>query len=132
MSFANKISFNYVSDSVVFNNYHDLRNNCSCKSRKSHSFGCLYCRKNDEILTKCFSCDVCKNASRLCGNKSIVACNECFDSYEFYYLSDAIKMCISSLIAKRKRYSRYVELLDYIDTHNFLQTCRKIKQDGTE
>ena len=130
--YKKKISSNYVSDSVVFNDYHDLRNNCSCKSGKSNSFGYLYCCKHDEILTEYFSYDVCKNASRFCGNRSTVACNECFNYCKFYYLTDAIKICISSLIARGKRYSRYVELFDYIDAHNFFQTCRKIKQNGTE
>ena len=129
--FKKKI-FDYVSDSVVFNDYHDLRNNCSCKSGKLHSFRYLYCHKHDEILTKCFSYDVCENASRFCGNRSTAACNECFDYYKFYCLTDAIKICISSLTVKGKRYSRYIELFAYIDAHNFSQTCRKIKHNVTE
>ena len=130
--FKEKISFNYISDSVVFNDYHNLRNNCSCKSGKSHSCGYLYCHKHDEILAKCFSYDVSENASRFSDNRSTVACNECFDYYKLYYLTDAIKICISSLIARAKRYSRYVELFDYFDAHNFFQTCRKVKQNGIE
>ena len=129
--YKKKISFNYVSDSVVFNDCHDLRNNCSYKSVKLHSLGYLYCRKHNEILTKCFSY-VCKNASRFCGDISIIACNEYFDYYKFYCLAKAIKICISSLIAKGKRFSRYVELFDCIDADNFFQTCGKIKQNGTE
>ena len=76
--------------------------------------------------------DVSENASRFSDNRSTVACNECFDYYKLYYLTDATKICISSLIARAKRYSRYVELFDYFDTHKFLQTCRKVKQNGIE
>ena len=35
--------FNYLSDSAIFNDYHNFRNNCMCGSRKAYSFGYIYC-----------------------------------------------------------------------------------------
>ena len=77
--YKKKICFNFVSNSVVFIDYRDLRNSCSCISGKFHSFGYLYSRKHDVILTKCSSYYVCENVSRFCVNRSTIACNECFD-----------------------------------------------------
>ena len=42
----NKIDFYYVHDSVVHNNYLDLKNTCFCKSKRLHGFGEYYCEKH--------------------------------------------------------------------------------------
>ena len=36
--YKKKTLFKYVSESVVFNDYHGLKNNCSYRSGKAHSF----------------------------------------------------------------------------------------------
>ena len=46
--------FNYLSDSAIFNNYHNFRNNCMCGSRKAYSFGYIYCRRHKELLITFF------------------------------------------------------------------------------
>ena len=43
--------FYYVSDAVVYNDYHDLRNNCPCNSGHTHYFAYVYCRKHEETFT---------------------------------------------------------------------------------
>ena len=124
--------FNYLSDSVVFNDYHDLRNNCTCRFGKAHSFGYIYCRRQKELLIKFFSYETCKTASKFCFHSPRVACNECFDFYNLYFLKDSIlrfvylpSYCLNDILATLK-------LFNYIEAHNFYQTCRKIKQDRNE
>ena len=129
--YKKKILFKYVSESVFFNDYHDLRNNCSCRSRKAHSFKYLCCYRHEEVLLKLFSYDVCRSAKRFCSHRSKTACSKCFDYYKLYYFRDSINICISSLVA-RTRYSGHAEFFNYIEAHNFFQTCRKIKEDGNE
>ena len=46
--------FNFLSDSVVFNDHLDLRNNCTCRSRKAHSFGYIYCRRHKRVINQVF------------------------------------------------------------------------------
>ena len=122
---------NYLSDSLIFNDYHGLRNNCTCRSGNAHSFGYIYYRRHKELLIKFFSYDTCKTASKFCFHRPTVACNECSDFYNLYYLKDSIKICVSILMLF-ERYSRHVKLLNYVEAQNFFQTCRKIKQDGNE
>ena len=43
--------FLYVFDAVVYNDYHDLRNNCPCNSGHTHYFAYVYCRKHGETFT---------------------------------------------------------------------------------
>ena len=83
--YKRNIDMNYLSDSVVFNDYHGLRNNCTCRSGKAHSFGYIYCRRHKELLIKFFSYDTCKTASKFCSRRPRVACNKCFDFYNLYY-----------------------------------------------
>ena len=122
---------NYFSDSVVFNDYHNLRNNCMCRSGKAHSYGYIYCHRHKELLIKFFSYDTCKTTRKFCSHRPRVACNECFDFYILYYLKDYIKICVSTVMLF-ERYSLHVKLFNYVEAHNFFQTCRKIKQDGNE
>ena len=84
-----------------------------------------------ELLIKFFSYDTCKSASRFCSYRPRVACNECFDFYNLYHLKDSIKICVSTVMLF-ERYSHHVKLFNYVEAHNFSQTCRKIKQDGNE
>ena len=87
--------FHYVSNSVVHNNYHDMRNNCRCNSGKLHHYGHWYCLKHLEVLQKFFSY-VCRRATRLCSHKSGGACKDCYYYFKYFFLEDAIKICISS------------------------------------
>ena len=41
-----KIPFNYVPDDLVYNDYHNVRNNCRCNSGKLHYFGYIYCYRH--------------------------------------------------------------------------------------
>ena len=43
----NKINFYYVHDTVVCNNYFDLKNTCFCKSKRFHGFREYYCEKHE-------------------------------------------------------------------------------------
>ena len=52
--YKKKILFKYVSESVVFNDYHDLRNNCSCRSGKAHSFKYLCCCRHEKYCLSFF------------------------------------------------------------------------------
>ena len=69
--YKRNIYFNYLSDSVVFNDNHDLRNNCTCRSGKAHSFGYFYCCRHNELLIKF------KTVSKFFFHRPRVACNEC-------------------------------------------------------
>ena len=90
-----KILFVYITDSVVYNNYRDLRYNCSCKSERFHGFGQLYCCKHKELLNKFSFFDFCRNSTSLCSNR-FTAYDDCFDYYKTFYLPDALTICIPS------------------------------------
>ena len=122
---------NYLSDSVVFIDYHGLRNNCTCRSGKAHSFGYIYCRRHKELLIKFFSYDTCKTASKFCSHRPRVACNKCFDFYSLYYRKTLFKVCVSTVMLF-ERYFRHVKLFNYVEAQNLFQTCRKILKDGNE
>ena len=123
--------FNYLSDSAIFNDYHNFRNNCMCGSRKAYSFGYIYCRRHKELLITFFSYDTCTTASKLCFHRPRVACNECLGFYHLYYLKDSIKIYVSTVNLFEK-YSRQDKVVKYVEAQNFFQSCRKIKQDGNE
>ena len=78
-----KIPFVYITDSVVCNDYRDLRYNCSCKSERFHGFGEFYCHKHVELLSEFFSFNVCRNSTSVCSNRS-TAYDDCFDYYNFF------------------------------------------------
>ena len=54
--YKKKTLFKYVSESVVFNDYHGLRNICSCKSGKAHSFHSYHSYRH--ILIVCIVVDM--------------------------------------------------------------------------
>ena len=131
--------FNDLSDSVVFNDYHDLRKNCTCRFRKAHSFGYIYCRRRKELLIKFFSYETCKTASKFCFHSPRVACNECFDFYNLYFLKDSILRfvylpwyCLKDILATLKclitlkltTFIRLVEKLNKMEMNKWINNFK--------
>ena len=144
--FIHGLHFHYVSDSIVYSDYHDMRNNYHCNSRKLHHSDNLYCLKHLEVLEKFFSYDVCGTATRFCSHESRAACNECCDYFKYFYLRDAIKMCIfpgsnelwyfalALTFGYLKAFFRTVEKLDKMEMNrwwnsNFMTNLRKLYQN---
>ena len=134
--FIHGLHFHYVSDSACHNDYHDMRNSCRCNSGKLHHYGLLYCLKHLEVLQKLFSYDVCRRATRFCSHKSGAACKDCYHYFKYFYLEDAIKICISpssnNKLTQNITYFPYSRLYGFIEVHYFFQNCRKIRDNENE
>ena len=82
---------------------------CSCVLGDLHQKGIDYETLSSSYYSdlwkiEFFSHEVCRSTTERCscvnGENLITACNECFDSYESFFLCDSIKICIGKSFIK--------------------------------
>ena len=126
-----QVSFCYVPDTVVHNDFNDVRSGCSCNSGKPHCFGYIYCCRHLELIENLFSFDVCRRASEICCHNRLykAACVNCYNYYKFFYFSDDILICLRLGLIDTLLLSDCFIIFVYIDNANFLQHCRKFRNE---
>ena len=86
----------YVPDTVVDNDFNDVRNRCNCSAKKPHYFGFIYCCRHLELTESLFSYDACRKPAEICIHNRVyqAACDNCYSYYKFFYLPDIILLCL--------------------------------------
>ena len=100
LMFHCNVNICYVPDTVVHNDFNDVRNGRSCSAKKPHYFGFIYCRRHLELTESLFSYGACRKATEIYIHNRVyqAACNNCYSYYKFFYLPDIILLCLKSSV----------------------------------
>ena len=117
----------YVPETVVYNDFNDVRNGCSCSAMKPHYFGFIYCRRHFELTESLFSYDACIKATEICIHNRVyqAAFNNCFSYYKFFYLLDIILICLKRSVTDTLLLTYSFHVFIHIDICNFFRQRRK-------
>ena len=126
-----QVSFCYVPDTVVQNDFNDVRSRCSCNSGKPHCFGYIYCCRHLELIENLFSFDVCRRATEICCHNRLykAACVNCYNYYKFFYFCYDILIWLRRGLIDTLLLSDCFNIFKYIDISNFFQYCRKFRNE---
>ena len=121
----------YVPDTVVYNDFTHVRNGCSCSSKKPHYFSYIYCRRHLEFIENLFSFDVCRKATEICFHNRVyqAACVNCYSYYKFFYLPDAISICLKRSVIDTLLLAYTLHIFGHVDICNFFRQRRKLVQE---
>ena len=113
----------YVPDTVVYNDFNDLRNGCSCSDKKPHYFGFIYCCRHLELTKSLFSYDACRKATEICTHNRVyqTACHNCYSYYKFFYLPDIILICLKRSVVDTLLLTYSFNVFIHVDICNFFR-----------
>ena len=113
----------YIPDTVVYNDFNDVRNGCSCSAMKPHYFGFIYCRRHLELTESLFSHDACRKATEICIHNRIhqAACDNCYNYYKFFCLPDIILICVKRSVIDTLLPTYSFHVFIHIGICNFFQ-----------
>ena len=117
----------YVPDTVVHNDFNDVRNGRSCSAKKPHYFGFIYCRRHLELTESLFSYGACRKATEIYIHNRVyqAACNNCYSYYKFFYLPDIILVCLKRSVIDTLLLTYSFHVFIHIDICNFFRQRRK-------
>ena len=115
----------YVPDTVVYNDFNDVTNGCSCSAKKPHYFGFIYCRRDLELT------DACRKATEIYIHNRVyqAACGNCYSYYKFFYLPDIILICLKRSVIDTLLLTYSFHVFIHVDICNFFRQRRKIIEE---
>ena len=132
LMFHHNVNICYVPDTVVYNDFNDVRNGCSCNTKKPHYFAYIYCRRHLELTESLFPYGACRKATEICIHYNRVyraACDNSYSYYKFFYLSDVLLICLKSSVIDTLLLTYSFHVFIHVDICNFFRQQRKILEE---